>query len=234
MPRFFPRSRKMSRRKKLRSPRRRLQRRLKRRQLANRTSVPVGLGFPKRMVMTHKYCEFVEVTSTLGVIQKKQISCNGMYQPDAGGHKPMYFNQMIALYDHYTVIGSKVKITAIPKAANEDAVFVGIYKDDDSTTSNITGISVLNENTSGTVRLLAPNANNPVRFSKKWSAKKTFGGSILGNDNLQGNASGNPTEQTFYTLAVQTATAADATVIFNIEVTYIAVWDELKELASSS
>lgn len=211
-----------------------MKRRMRRKVVRNRTSVPIGLGFPKRMVMTHKYSEFFELTSTLGVINKKLISCNGMYQPDqVGGHQPLYFDQMTALYDHYTVIGSKIKITVTPKAANEDACFVGCYLDDDTTTTNISGISVLNEQTSGKIRLIPPNSNNCVYFTRKWGAKKTFGGSVLGNDNLQGNVSGNPAEQTWYALAVQSASAVDSTVIVNIEVSYIAVWDELRDMAAS-
>lgn len=204
--------------------------------LTNRTNVRAGLGFPKRMVMTHRYCEQVSLTSTAGVLNKYQWSCNGMYDPNVqvGGHQPYYFDQMMALYNHYTVIGSKIKITVVPASSNTTATFVGVYKDDDTTTTDISDITVLAEQSQQRVRTFNVGATDPSIFTLKWSAKKTFGGSILANDNLQGNIAGNPTEQTYYTVGVQGFSAgANNSVTFLVELTYIAVWDELKTVAQS-
>jgi len=204
----------------------------------NKTTVSAGLGFPKRMVMTHKYVELINLTSTSGVIQKYLYSANGMYDPNitGTGHQPTYFDQMSALYNHYTVIGSKIKVRVTPVATNEDVSYVGMYLDDDTTTTNIIDTSTLGEATKGTVRQIPPNSNNSYYFSGKWSAKKTFGGSILGNDNLQGNIAANPTEQSYWVLASQAGgglAAVDTSVQCYIEISYIAVWEELKQVAQS-
>jgi len=209
--------------------------RTRKRNLRNKTSVPVGLGFPKRMVMTHRYTEQVPVTSTLGVIGKYQFSCNGMFDPNitGTGHQPMYFDQMSALYNHYTVIGSKLKITVSPSVTNEDGFYTGCYLDDDTTTSNITDITAVSEATSGKIRMFSPNAQVPHVYNRKWSAKKTFGGSVLGNDNLQGTPAGNPSEQTYYTFAIQSFGADTTFATLLVEYTFIAVWEELKQVAQS-
>lgn len=195
--------------------------------------VKAGQGFPKKMLMTHKYCEHFTMTSTSSVIAKKQVSCNGMYDPDAG-HQPLYFDQMTALYDHYTVIGSKIRAVVTPTTATDESVMFGIYLDDDTNTTTVGGIDTLREQSSGYGKVISAGAVRPTYFQRKWSAKKTFGGSILGNDNLQGTVAANPTEQTYFTLAVQSFdTAVTTAVNVAIEVTYIAIWDELKEVAQS-
>lgn len=224
-----------SRRSKRRTNKRRARRVNRRKQITNRNSVPVGLGFPKRMVMTHRYTEQVATTSTLGVIGKYQFSANGMFDPNITGvgHQPMYFDQMSALYNHYTVIGSKVKITVSPSTTNEDGFYTGVYLDDDTSTTNVSDITAVSEASSGKIRMFSPNADTPHVYYLNWSAKKTFGGSILGNDNLQGSISGNPTEQTFYTFAIQSFGADTTFATLLVEYTYIAVWDELKQVAQS-
>lgn len=237
MPRLF--SRYSRKRSPLGKPRARWQlkkKRQQRKQLKNRTTVPVGLGFPKKIVMTHKYVDTGVLSSTAGVINKYQWSANSLFDPNTtgGGHQPMYFDQMAALYNHYTVIGAKFKVTCTPYASNSAGGFVGAYIDDDTTTTNITGISSLVEQSTSRRRVISPASNNTFTFNLKWSAKKTFGGSILANDNLQGSITTDPLEQSFFTLAVQGfGVAPDVSIQYLVEVQYIAVWDELKQVAQS-
>lgn len=204
-------------------------------QIRNKTSVPVGLGFPKRMVMTHRYCENVDLTSASGVINKVQYSCNSMFDPYATGtgHQPYYFDQMTAIYNHYTVIGSKIKLTIVPFASNTDGMFVGLYKDDDTTTTNVNDITVLAEQSQKAIRTIPLSSTNSHYLTSKWSAKKTFGGSILGNDDLQGNIAASPTEQTYYTIAGQAFGTSTGSLRVTVEISYIAVWDELKAVTQS-
>jgi len=209
--------------------------RYRRKQLRNKTSIPMGLGFPKRMVMTHKYAETLNLTSPAGVIGKHLFSCNGMFDPNITGvgHQPMYFDQVSSLYNHYTVIASKMKITVSSSAANDEIMYVGTWIDDDTTTTNITDVGSLAERTSGRIRQMSPGSNKPLVFSNKWSAKKTFGGSILGNDNLQGTVAGNPTEQSYFGIGVVAGNADTVVAQLLFEITYIAVWSELKDVAQS-
>lgn len=213
----------------------RYRKRANRKQLYNKTSISMGLGFPKRMVMTHKYCDNVQLVSTSGALNKYLFSCNGMFDPNSTGtgHQPLYYDQMAALYNHYTVIGSHIKIRVTPTASAEETLYVGTWLDDDTVTSNITSFNDISERTTGKLLLIPPNSNSVYTMSNKWSAKKTFGGSVLGNDNLQGTLTANPTEQTFYGIGIQTASSATTGLEILFEITYIAVWDELKDVAAS-
>lgn len=216
--------------------RRKIRRRINRKkQVRNRTSVPVGLGFPKRMVMTHKYVDqFTLNTGVNGQTQYYHINCNSLYDPNSSGagHQPLYFDQMSAIYDHYTVIGSKIRIRAVKTDNTTSApTFVGLYINDDTTVvpSFFGGM----EQSSARHKVLTVAAPMAYIISK-WSAKKTFGGSVLGNDNLQGNNSSNPAEISAWTIYVDSSLNVQQTnVSFDIEVTYIAVWDELKDIAQS-
>lgn len=203
-----------------------------------KNNVYLGLGFPKKVTVTHKYNETVIIpTGTLGTMSTYNFTCNGMYDPNASstGHQPMYFDQLSALYDHYTVIGSKITVTFSNQTGvdgNNRPCTVGILITDDGV---ITGnVNTLKENGYAKWKWTGSLGYEKAIVTNKWSAKKTFGGSILGNDNLQGTPSVNPTELSYFTLFVDSSQSAIASsVVADVTITYIAVWDELKEVASS-
>jgi len=195
----------------------------------------IGRGFPKRMVMTHKYTDaFITMTSA-GPMSTYIIGCNGMYDPNisAGGHQPLYFDQMTALYNHYTVIGSKIKATFIPAAANSAPFAFGINVNDDTVITPGNYNEMDEQAQSATRYTTAVQTRNPV-IVKKWSAKKIFGGSILANTDLQGTVTANPTEKSNFVCYMQTLDGTTSvTCNLVVEVTYIAVWSEVKDVGNS-
>lgn len=198
----------------------------------NLTSVNLGLGFPKRLVTTHKYTEYRTLESNLGLVGVYRFSCNGLYDPNitGTGHQPMYFDNLSAIYNHYTVIGSKITVRAVPATATQGPAVFGIYINDDVSTTIADATTAL-EYSSGSGMLIAPGQSNPLTVVKTWSAKQTFGGSVLANDRLQGDISSNPAEQSYYEIVYQdlTTTATTSNVKLWVEVEYTAVWDELKD-----
>lgn len=201
-------------------------------------TIPRGVrsGFPKMFKMKHKYCEAGTITSSVGALQSKIMSCNGMYDPNisGGGHQPYYFDQMSALYNHYTVIGSKINLAISPVTASEEPFFVCLWINDDTTVTP-TNLSTLQEINTGRYRMVALTANRTSYLSHKWSMKKNWGkeGS-LANSLLRGDASNNPTEQQYYNITVQACDqASTVNPMVQIEITYIAVWNELKDIAGS-
>lgn len=201
----------------------------------NRAIINVGQGFPKKMVMSHKYSEVVVPTCTSGALSTYTFSCNGMYDPNitGTGHQPMYFDQLGALYDHYTVIGSKCTFKITHLVTTNYSARVGAFINDDSTVTPGT-MNALTENSLSKHRLLAAGQLVPVIFQLKWSAKKYFGGTVMSNINLQGTTSANPTEQSMFTIMVQpTDEVTTQTYVVEVDIEYIAVWDELKDIASS-
>ena len=207
----------------------------RRKNVIPRTITSTGVGFPKKMMMTHKYQETISLSIPIGVVMQKYfISCNSMYDPNATstGHQPLYFDQMTALYDHYVVIGSRCTVTFPPP--NDQNLNVGVYIDDDASNS-LTSSDTVAEQTQATRRLISPNATMPIKITKKWSAKKFFGGSILSNTDLQGTVSANPVEQSFFMIYAQSQATPAAGYTYNVivSVEYIAIWKELKEVAGS-
>jgi len=202
----------------------------------NRTNVSVGKGFPKKMTMTHKYCEqLLLATGAGGILNTYNWRANGMYDPNATGlgHQPMYFDQMSTLYDHYTVIGSKITIKVIKADTITIPTTIGIFVNDDATVTPTT--NGLLENSLATHKVLVgQNSGGACFLTRKWSAKKYFGGSVLANVNLSGTPSNDPAEQSIFTVFIDSTPVATASsVLLDVTIEYIAVWTELKDIATS-
>lgn len=224
-------------RKSRKQRRKQLRRRFRknRKQLVNRTTVPVGLGFPKKMVMTHKYCETFTLGSTAGALGNYKFSCNGMYDPNitGTGHQPMYFDQMAQIYDHYTVIGSRIIVKIAPETAGQPAYQVAMFINDDTTYNPTDPDYAAEQSTTSRFVLVPPSSTDAFTMSKKWSAKKYFGSAVLANNSLQGTSSANPTEQSYFEIYLRSVGSSTSSVIFQVEIQYIAVWAEIKDLAPS-
>ncbi len=210
----------------------------KRKRRMRSVAIPQGMtniGFPNTFKMKHRYSEIISSSASTGSINSQNFACNGMFDPNIGGagHQPLAFNQMEVLYDHYTVIGSVIKIKVITQAATDEPIIMGLYKDDDTTI--LTNINSLLEQGQGATRFLGPATDKVTTLTSKWSAKKTFGGSVMGQENLKGSASSNPVDLTHYMFWYRAADAA-ATVqlTFQVTIDYIAVWTEKKSLAYST
>lgn len=195
------------------------------------------LGFPKVLKVKHKYVEAgITHSCTAGALATYIFRANGMYDPNATtvGHQPMHFDQMTALYNHWTVIGSRCRIKVHPAAVGTTPSVAVLWIDDDATTT-MTSVAAICEQAKGNKYLNISGISNTENtyFNRKWSAKKTFPGSTLANDSLKGTASADPTEQSYYKFSFQTVDLTNCTIYFTVEIEYIAVWRELKELAQS-
>lgn len=217
---------------------------VKRRRLSKNTkfkkSASLGKAFPSKLVMTHRYVSNYAEQTTTAAGFAINILANGMYDPEPalGGHQPLCFDQMAAIYDHYTVIGSKIKWTVTRTGGDPGApLFMCAYLNDDNTTTSPSMLALAEQNRT---RILvdAPgdaewgNSRNRV-IRQKFSARRMFGKGSLTNTLLQGTATTDPTE--IATFQLHTYTPSPNTVNFNVlvEVEYIAVWTEQKEIAQS-
>jgi len=186
-------------------------------------------GFPRMMKMTHKYCEPISlsyVSPSLNIYYGSW-GTNCMFDPNllVGGHQPYYFDQMIALYNHYTVMSSRI---VVQLSATTDVQYAaGVYIDDDSVPGRGELTTVM-ENSSCNFMVKRGN-NEPMVLRKKWDAKAAFGGDIMDNDNLQGDVAANPVEQqAFIVWLGSPAVGPNVTVTGLVTIYYDVVWDELK------
>lgn len=203
--------------------------------ITNRPTVALGLGFPKKLVFTHKYTKTQTVTSTLGLLGTLQFKCNGMFRPDAlaGTAQPYYFDQLTALYDHFTVIGSKCTFTVTPSTATTVPSVIAAYVNDDTTVTGTTPDQISESSQGRMVRHLAAANNNIQKFTLKWSARKYFGAAPLANTKLQGDIATDPTELSLFVLGVAALGSNSLTYMVTTQIEYISVWTELKDVAQS-
>lgn len=195
-----------------------------------------NVGFPNKLLMRHRFTEVGNLSSAAGALGTFNYRANGMFDPNqtSTGHQPLYFDQLAAVYDHYTVIGSVIKVKFIPLAGNTVPMLVGIMKNDDTVITPTLAINLVEQ--SGTVSgvLTNPGAQPYLTLTQKFSAKGTFGGNALSNDNLQGNATSDPAEQTLFTLFAQSIDLTSSTQCYlQIDIEYLAVWDELRDISGS-
>lgn len=206
----------------------------KKRLQINRTSVSLGQGFPKRLTFSHRYCETIAMTSSVGTMSTYQFVTNNLVKPNETetGHQPYYFDQLQALYNAYTVIGAKLTATILPQTEGEEGFRVVGYIEDDATVTG-TGVNNLLEQSKAKLVYVAPNANTTKQLVLKWSAKKAFGGSILGNNDLQATSNGEPNVQQFFTLGIQGTGIQTTIAEIMVKIEYTAIWVEPKSIASS-
>ncbi|AUM61756.1 capsid [uncultured virus] len=194
--------------------------------------VTFGKGLPSKVMTTHKYCEVTTQTSTWPTVGHIQYRANGMFDPNitAGGHQPMYFDQLAALYDHFCVISSKITIEVVPSTTDEP-IACGIFLNDN--TSGETDFQTLMEYSQSSYRLIPITMAKPVTLSCVFNAKKVFGGSILSNTELQGTPSADPTEQSVFDFWLIGAYGTNVSATVTVIIEYTAIWKELKDIAGS-
>jgi len=200
-----------------------------------RTTLGTTFGFPKMLKFKHKYASQIDLSPGASM-SHYLFRANGMYDPDytGTGHQPMYFDQMSALYNHYTVIGSKIKYTVVPAGTTVQVPYKVItwINDDAATVGNIDALA---ENKFAKQRICGGGINpTKVVVTNTWSAKKFFGGSIMANDQLQGSNGADPTEVSYFQLTIRSIDGVSTVNVHVIvEIEYVAVWKELKELSTS-
>lgn len=206
------------------------------RSYGNRAVVRMGDGFPKMTKMKMHYIDNFHKTAVAGLLATYQFRLNSLFDFDltGTGHQPYYFDQMMAVYDHYTVIGTKVTVTWTNNTANP--VVVGGYLNDDGTVTPGT-LSNCQEAPQSQYKVLPGTSTQSVYITHKWSAKKWFTkdrAGLMADINLTGDASNNPGEATVLTLYYQALDPSNSTdVSFTVRAQFIAIFSELKDIASS-
>lgn len=189
------------------------------------------------MTFRHKYRQTITHTALAGTVTNYKFNANGMFDPDntGAGHQPYYFDQLSGIYDHYTVTWSKITIRACPTTDAYLPMQIALSTNDDTTQTNNTLYGQAEQNEGSWALIPTSSANgNVTRLSCTWNAKTYFGGDPLSNDNLQGTSAANPVETTIYSIGLQSCDGVvNANVFIQVEIDYIAIWDELKDVASS-
>lgn len=194
-----------------------------------------GTGFPKLFTMKHSYFVIPHtMTQTAGGPIVELYSCNGMYDPEValGGHQPLYFDQMTAIYQHYTVIASKLtaEFTIDDTSVYKGGATVGIYLEDDAL-GGPTQIQTLCEQPGAVHKALA--YDDKITLSKSWNARQAFGGNTMDNNELRGNSGANPLETQSWAVFAFGGLTDNIKCRVDLTIEYTAVWEELKPIGTS-
>lgn len=196
----------------------------------------IGLGFPNQLKITHKYVDTFPISASGGAFNYFSMKANGMYdpQPTVGGHQPLYFDVCSNIYNHFTVIGSRMTAKF---AAAGGAITIPfkccVYLNDDQVVTGTTTINSLIEQQDVVWDQIGPD-NMQVTLVKDFSLRREFGHVNLSQDGYRGNSTSDPTELSYFTLGVQSSdVVGDAASIVTIEIEYIAIWTELRDIAQS-
>lgn len=201
------------------------------RPVTNRMIIGRTLGFPPIMKFKHAYSETASfVVSNVG-LSHLQWRANGMYDPDITftGHQPMFYDNMAAIYNHWVVIGSKIKVKIVPTTnINDPATFV-LWNNDDGIVQQTNINAILESRPNDNILMPGDDASVGV-LTTNFSAKKSYGASVIANANLRGTTSSDPSEQKVYTLtgtSYSSSTAQEYKIQVDIE--YIATWFEPRD-----
>jgi hypothetical protein len=192
-------------------------------------------GFPKQLAITHKWNHVgaLTFTPTTSNVVYLPFGVNCLYDPylALGGSQPLYFDQMTDIYNHYTVMKSRIKVSIVPNTV--DAFVGGIMIDDDDSPS-VTSLSIMMSQPS-TVFKTSHRDVECLTLYKNWDCKSVFGPNPLDNDRLQGNVGANPAEIQSFIVFMRPLNIAAGPIEFDIMVTieFDTVWNELKAIAGS-
>jgi hypothetical protein len=209
----------------------------KKRSFVRYRPVLVNVGnqpFPLQYKATLKYVQYqIPVYASGNTVF--QFSCNGLYNPNStyGGTQPLYFDQLMAIYNHYTVVSSKCKTTINPLVAMGTGVSLVLtgYIDDDTNPAVVGDPNLAMQRPGAKTSSGSRQVAKPIYLY--WSAAKTFGGNPLGDPSMTGTVSANPAEMSHFTFSLFDFEGGSGTCGFLTEIEYTVVFDELKSMTAS-
>lgn len=194
--------------------------------------------FPKETVAKLKYVEEVTIDATTA-LAAHVFSANGLYDPSITtvGHQPLNFDQLMAKFDHYKVIGSKITIQFAENANNTPA-YCTVHLTDNGTSylsySNVNHLFESSNQKIGIVGMIYDNKMDMGKMTKTFSAKKFFGADRVDQSTLIGSSSANPSEQAYYEVICAPINGVDPSaqnLLCSIE--YTAIFSEPNIVAQS-
>jgi len=214
-----------------------------RKSVASRYSrIPRPFAWDRSKLVTLKYATQFSLNPSSGAVARYVFVANGLYDPDydGGGHQPYSFDQIMGLYNHYTVVGSKITVRNVQSGNVTNGGFYGVTLSGSAgDLSSLTNETIL-EHPGSTNKFISAghqlaSSMNDATITKGYSAKRFHGiPDIIGKSEYQGTASANPVEQAFFTVWYAAVSSEDAgSVPFVVTMEFYAVFTEPRTLASS-
>lgn len=183
-----------------------------------------------------RYCDKLTLAPAGASVSAFHVfSANGLYDPDitGTGHQPIGFDQWMAFYNHYTVIGSKISVTFVNADVNQTGI-VGITLDDDNTPISTVASTLMEQPNCAYAMVNTREGSNKTTLSLQTNPLK-FLTKKVDDGNVTGDVSNNPAEQVYFTVWADSHDGAVMTPGMQCIVTidYVAVLKEQKQLGQS-
>jgi len=200
-------------------------------------------GFPETKTVKLKYCDYFTIDpQTGGSLGSYLFRANSIYDPNytGTGHQPLGYDQWAGLYNHYTVISSKINISIIPNLTTSQYLpgnVVGIFLSDDVTFSG-TNLTQLMEQGYTNYKYLQMYPGNGVDTLKhSFNAKRFYNVKDVKDNQVTLGAlvGSNPSEEAYFVCFVGAADSTTDTASIGCVVTmeYLVTFTEPKEIAQS-
>lgn len=197
------------------------------------TRTPANVaGGPWPMQKTCKLVYFQQLSINVASgVGQYIFTTNGLYDPNITGigNQPLYFDQLMEIYNHYVVTSSAIEVTPLGSTASRDE-WMTMYIDDDTTVSS-SGTAPTRPGAKTKAFNSFVQTTTPMRHG--WNAERNFGPGVLNNTLFRGNASSNPAEQMYYVVQINDTQLGDYALPILVKITYTATFTELKTVPGS-
>jgi len=194
-------------------------------------------GFAHQMKAQLKFCSQQSITLTSGIWSSYKYRANSLYDPDFPGigHQPLYFDQYMAVYNHFCVTQSRIVVVPFIDQARSINPMVTLFLDDDTNPSVVTEYAAIErEGCVFTHAATSSTSYNIPNLTLTYKASTVYAGDPLSRDELQGTASSGPTEEQIFTIGAADLGAPATSVISFLAIIYYDVtFYELKSIAQS-
>lgn len=198
---------------------------------ANKEFTPLGYSRP----CTFRYATSGQVNVAAGGVPEYiRFRANGLYDPEVavGGHQPYGFDQMMGLFNHFTVLGAKLTV----RCANNNAIPIFLFSTLRGDSSVATTTDALLERPQTQSVLM--NVDGVSELVHKFSAAQFFGKSktsLIGGADFRGNVAQDPAEQAYFNVGIAPNWTTDDPVVetLHVVIEYYAILTEPKTLHTS-
>lgn len=211
--------------------------RRKQRKVLSFTKAPI----PNKFATKLRYVEFTTVNpGVTGIAGVHVVKANGMFDPNATGvgHQPRGFDQLMTMYDHFTVVGARISVQFSTYGSSAYApLAVGIAVKDTNTA--YTNVNDYLEGRNLVSRMIGAqttqSAAGTTSISKAFSTRKFLGRSHpLSDPELKGSAFGDPTELAYFHIFAAPMDSSDTDpVTISYRIDYLCVLTEPKQPSQS-
>jgi len=196
--------------------------------------IPLFPARSKRMLL--RYADTFSLTSTTGAVASYVFSANGLYDPNitGTGHQPMGFDQMMVSYEHYCVLGARIRINA--RCGSVTNTFPTVAVSLSAAATPITNSQQITECGNAVLQFLYPQGiyggmrtvENAIDIAK-------FGGvnDVLDNPEFRGDIATNPTEQMYFHVQTFDTELITCATSIDVVIEYEAVFTEPRQLSQS-